>query len=480
MSDPSPRPPVAPATRKAGTLLRYVRRLVFARFSLRNDAAAPEAIDASLRAGSELTGANAWILIFAIFIASIGLNVNSTAVIIGAMLVSPLMGPIMGVGYGVAIYDFALIRSSLLNLIIAAVISLCTSTVYFVISPLAEAQSELLARTTPTIWDVLIALFGGLAGIVGATRKEKTNVIPGVAIATALMPPLCTAGYGLAKGNIAFFVGAFYLFALNSVFITFSTVVILSLLKLPHRHFVDAATERTVRRRLYAVVIVAALPSFYLANRLVQSELFNSRARQFAQRELKFENSRVTDLEISPAERRIEFTLLGDPISAEVKASIERRLPEAGLSGALLVIHQSRAGVDVATLRQGIMSDLFREGLDTAKAKDDEIARLRMEITKLVSVRSHFAEIAQELEAQYPQLQDVLVGEGLTYSDGPDKASRGVIFVSARSEKALTPADLERIQVWLKIRAKVEDVRFITQVVPPAKPPRGNKARPRA
>ena len=185
----------------APSLIRHLRRSLAVRFSLHQDKADPAVIDASLRAGAELTGANAWILIFAIFIASIGLNVNSTAVIIGAMLVSPLMGPIMGIGYGVGIYDFALIRRSFANLGVATLISLTTSTLYFLISPLAEAQSELLARTTPTIWDVMIALFGGLAGVVGATRKEKSNVIPGVAIATALMPPLAVVGFGLAVAN---------------------------------------------------------------------------------------------------------------------------------------------------------------------------------------------------------------------------------------------------------------------------------------
>ena len=298
--------------------MRDLRRSLAARFSLHQDKADPAAIDASLRAGAELTGANAWILIFAIFIASIGLNVNSTAVIIGAMLVSPLMGPIMGIGYGVGIYDFPLIRRSFANLGVAALISLATSTLYFLVSPLAEAQSELLARTTPTLWDVLIALFGGLAGIVGATRREKSNVIPGVAIATALMPPLCTAGYGLSQGNLTFFAGAFYLFAVNGVFIAFATVVVISILDLPHRKFVDPSTERRVRGALFAVVILAALPSLYLANRLVSDEVFNRRARDFARREFRFETSHLTDLQISAADRRIELTLLGDPLRPEV------------------------------------------------------------------------------------------------------------------------------------------------------------------
>ena len=177
-----------------------------------------ETID-SIRKGVEFKGANLWILIFAIFMASLGLNVNSTAVIIGAMLISPLMGPIMGVGLSVGMNDFELMKRSLKSFLITTAFSVTTATVYFLFTPIAEAQSELLARTSPTIYDVFIALFGGLAGVVALSTKEKGNVIPGVAIATALMPPLCTAGYGLASGNLIYFLGAFYLYFINSVFI---------------------------------------------------------------------------------------------------------------------------------------------------------------------------------------------------------------------------------------------------------------------
>ncbi|HNW52428.1 MAG TPA: TIGR00341 family protein, partial [Prolixibacteraceae bacterium] len=170
----------------------------------------------SIEKGVDFKGVNVWTLVFAIFIASVGLNVNSTAVIIGAMLISPLMGPIMGLGLSIGIYDFDLLKKSLKNLVVAVFISVVTSAIYFFISPLSEAQSELLSRTTPTIYDVLIALFGGLAGIVAGSTKEKGNTIPGVAIATALMPPLCTAGFGIATGNFLYFIGAFYLFFINA------------------------------------------------------------------------------------------------------------------------------------------------------------------------------------------------------------------------------------------------------------------------
>ena len=201
-------------------ILLSISLFVYERFNISHEQEDNFATISSIERGVEFKGINVWTLIFAIFVASIGLNVNSTAVIIGAMLISPLMGPIMGLGLSVGIYDFALLKRSLKNLSIAVVISVLTSAIYFMISPLSEAQSELLARTTPTIYDVFIALFGGFAGIVAGAGKEKGNAIPGVAIATALMPPLCTAGYGLATGNIYFFVGAFYLFFINAVMIS--------------------------------------------------------------------------------------------------------------------------------------------------------------------------------------------------------------------------------------------------------------------
>ncbi|MBL7687114.1 MAG: TIGR00341 family protein, partial [Bdellovibrionaceae bacterium] len=179
----------------------------------------------AIRDNVNLTSANAWSLIFAIFIASIGLNVNSVAVIIGAMLISPLMGPIVGAGLALGVNDFSLLRRSILNLAYAVGISVVTSTLYFLISPLSEIQSELLARTRPTFYDVLVAILGGAAGIVATSSKERGNAIPGVAIATALMPPLCTAGFGIAKGEIGYLVGALYLFVINSIFICISTYV---------------------------------------------------------------------------------------------------------------------------------------------------------------------------------------------------------------------------------------------------------------
>ena len=203
--------------------LTQIKRILTIHFDLRQEKEDEQETIDSLKKGVEFRGTNLWVLIFAIFLASLGLNTNSTAVIIGAMLISPLMGPIMGFGLGLGIADFDLVKRSLRNYLTATLFSVVTATIYFLISPISEAQSELLARTSPTIYDVLIAFFGGLAGIVAGSTKSKGNVIPGVAIATALMPPLCTAGFGLATGNLSYFLGAFYLYFINTVFISLST-----------------------------------------------------------------------------------------------------------------------------------------------------------------------------------------------------------------------------------------------------------------
>ena len=212
-------------------MTNFIKNFTKNYFFINKDIENEKLITDSITQGISFKGTNLWILIFAIFIASIGLNVNSTAVIIGAMLISPLMGPIIGMGFAVGINDLKLFYSALLNYCVATGISILTATIYFMVSPFDEAQSELLARTSPTTYDVFIAMFGGAAGIIAIFSKDKGNVIPGVAIATALMPPLCTAGYGIAHSNIYFFAGAFYLYFINTVFICASTYAGVRLMK---------------------------------------------------------------------------------------------------------------------------------------------------------------------------------------------------------------------------------------------------------
>lgn len=246
-----------------------------------------ETID-TISKGIEFKGTNLWVLIFATFIASLGLNTNSTAVIIGAMLISPLMGPIMGFGVGLGISDFDMIKRSFRNFATATIFSVITSSFYFMISPISEAQSELLARTQPTVYDVLIAFFGGLAGIIASSTKSKGNVIPGVAIATALMPPLCTAGYGIATGNLYYFFGAFYLFFINTVFISVATYLVVRVLKYPKKVFLDKAREKTVHRYVGIIVFFTLVPSLFLSYNLIRTSYFNDRVTRYINQELVF------------------------------------------------------------------------------------------------------------------------------------------------------------------------------------------------
>lgn len=251
-----------------------VKEILKDAFSLKSDTADHEEIRNRLVEGGQVTGTNMCVLMLAIFIASIGLNMNSTAVIIGAMLISPLMGSIQAAAYGTATADLRLFRKSMIGLMFQVMVCLITSTLYFLISPISTTTSELLARTQPTIWDVLIALFGGLAGIIGITRKEKSNVIPGVAIATALMPPLCTCGYGIATGQWRFLLGAGYLFLVNSYFIFFSSAAILLVLKVPKKKEIREITPEQWKRLKKAIIrntIIMILPSIVVAYIMVQN-----------------------------------------------------------------------------------------------------------------------------------------------------------------------------------------------------------------
>ncbi|GAA4797156.1 DUF389 domain-containing protein [Lysobacter hankyongensis] len=438
-----------------------LRRAMAVRFSLLADKADDAVIERRIREGVALQGATPWILMFAIFIASIGLNVNSTAVIIGAMLISPLMGPIMGVGLGAAVYDFALIRTSLWNLAIASAISLGVSTLYFLVTPLAEAQSELLARTSPTLWDVLIALFGGLAGIVGITREEKSNVIPGVAIATALMPPLCTAGYGLATGQWQYFGGAFYLYSINCVFIALATVIGIRLVRVPVHASVDSTVERRLRNGLLMLALATALPSAWLAYRLVQQEVFKSRAIAFVRDEFAFDRAHVADTRVDPATRAIEVSLIGLPLDRPTLQRIEGKLATAGLPGAKMLVHQAGENdrIDVTALKSSLLSDLYRDSQDALQKKDAELAALRDRLAAREALLNQTDAIAAELRALLPATTSVTLSQGYRIADGAETSP--VVQLIVQSSDDIDEADRDRIVAWFKARAGTDAVAVV-------------------
>lgn len=446
------------------------RRLLQSHFGLEDDQARHDVIDERIRTGIHLRGTNLWVLMFAILVASIGLNVNSTAVIIGAMLISPLMGPIMGVGYAAAVYDFDLIKLSLRSWGLAILISLITSTLYFAVSPLSEAGPELLARTAPTIWDVLIALFGGLAGIIALSREQQNNVVPGVAIATALMPPLCTAGYAVANGQLYYFFGAMYLFVINSVFIAVSTIVIAKLINLPRRQWVDKALEARFRHTVVTVSIATILPSVWLAWGLVQNAVFRANATAFVRTEFVLPDVHVAGVDFDAPKRKIEISLIGEPVADDDLRMLERRLAAYQLEGADLVVHQAddasaevsslRASLtkDISLLRTNLAEDLYKRSQAEVLDQQQKIRNLEKSLEAATVLRQSQQAIARELLAQYPQLKTAAVSTVTEWGAQP-QAVGDVLVVRVTSKQRLSAADRRRITAWLKVRTQIERVR---------------------
>lgn len=463
--------PAVNPTRLLAQILIFFRD----RLNLDDDKATPEETSEYIRKGIEFNGPNVWILIFAIFIASVGLNMNSTAVVIGAMLISPLMGPIMGVGLGAGIFDFGLIKRSAKNLGLMVAISVATSTIYFLLSPINDAQSELLARTQPTIWDVIIALFGGLAGIVAGSRKEKSNAIPGVAIATALMPPLCTAGYGLATAQWGYFIGAFYLFTINSVFISFSTFIVVRFLRFPQIEFVDAARALKVKRGIAAFVIITTLPSLYIAFNLVQDSVFEREAGLFVNENFEFQNAQVISKTIKTEGdlKRIEVALIGEPITPEVIDNIKSRMKKNNrLVDAELVVRQGAIkddGLDKATvelmnqsMKSGIIEDLYKRNEEVLQTKEERIDKLEKELVRVKSRELPIADISQELKASYDHVKTFTLMRNPVYNADRNRLDT-VTFAFVKFNKRVSNDVEEHLNKWLKVRTKADSLMVVVQ-----------------
>lgn len=444
-------------------LLVYLRALL----SLHDDTDTESTID-GIRKGVEFKGTNLWILAFAIFIGSIGLNVNSTAVIIGAMLVSPLMGPIMGVGLAVGINDFELLKRSLRNLLVMVVISVIASTLYFLISPLSEARSELLARTEPTIFDVGIALFGGLAGIVAGSRKEKSNAIPGVAIATALMPPLCTAGFGIASGSFTFFAGAFYLFFINSFFIALATYLVVRFLRFPQKEFIDARRERKVKRYIWGFSVVTIVPSIFLAWNLVSETSFQSNAQRFIADNVNFQSSQLVNSKLifHRDSSTIELTFVGNRIQDDRISDLRSLLPRYGLARTNLVIRQS-AGIDDnlvnslnQSIRQGVLKDLYEKNLEVLESKDQQIKFLEKEVLRLRKAAYPMQQLSRELSIQYPEIEHFSIGEQVD-ARGETLDTIPTVLITAKGRMGWKRE--KQLHEWLKIRLEKSNLALIVK-----------------
>jgi uncharacterized hydrophobic protein (TIGR00271 family) len=436
-------------------ILQQARYFLTHRFNLQEDKADEMEIISSIRKNIDFKGANLWALIFAIFIASIGLNVNSTAVIIGAMLISPIMGPVMGIGLGIGINDLAMVKKGGKNLLVATLVSVITSSIYFSITPLHEAQSELLARTSPSIWDVFIAFFGGIAGMVAASRKEKNNVVPGVAIATALMPPLCTAGFGIATGNWLYVLGAIYLYFINSVFIAIATYLMSRYLNLQRTHFDDPLVRKKVTRYLIIIVVLTILPSIYMAYRIVNKSIFENNARKFVEEEFHFHNTQVISKSYiyTDHKKTIDLLLIGAVLDKTVIDSLKHRMNGYRLRNVQLNIRQglnAKQEVDFSQIKASILEDVFN-----SQAKPD---------TEKLTPRplNQDSIILTELKVLYPTANTFGVSKVIVRR--PDTNLVDTHWIALiRFSKPLRSEDVQKIQRWLQKRYQSPKLKLITQ-----------------
>lgn len=420
----------------------------------------------SIKKGVEFKGTNLWVLIFATFIASLGLNTNSTAVIIGAMLISPLMGPIMGFGLGLGIADFDLIKRSFRNFATATLFSVITSSIYFLISPINEAQSELLARTQPTLYDVLIAFFGGLAGIVASSTKSKGNVIPGVAIATALMPPLCTAGFGLATGNLYYFFGAFYLYFINTVFISLATYLVVRVLKYPKKVFLDKEREKKVTRYVGIIVVFTIVPCLFLSYRLVKTTYFNQQALNFINTELAFPNTQVLSKSITDTsdKKEIKVVLIGDNVAETTIEDARNRLPRYGLKDVNLVVQQgfSEQETDINQLKSLLMQDLYKNSEEVLRAQTLQIDSLQRELKSYRDDRLMAEQLKPEVKVLFPYIREIsCTHTSLIPIDSA--AQKPIMLIYVKSAEKVSADNKKKLTDWLSARTGVNTIKLLIE-----------------
>ena len=416
----------------------------------------------------EFKGTNLWILVFATFVASLGLNMNSVAVIIGAMLISPLMGPIQGIGLGVGISSPDLIYRSFKNLAVATVFSMLTSCLYFLISPINEARSELLARTTPTIYDVMIAFFGGMAGIIATGSKEKGNVIPGVAIATALMPPLCTSGYGLATGQWNFFFGAFYLYMINCVYIGFATWLGVRIFKMPKQVVADEKKRKRIMQTVSTLVLVTALPSFYITYRIVEENIQEANVIRFVNNEFSFPQSMVMSkqiLDMPDNKKMLEISLIGHTVPKDSLNIISSKMPLYGLKDMTLRVVQNYAPtVNEQIVNTQLVQDMLKSTRAEIDTQNVVINQLKAKLSTVNTTDSLGIKLTPELNIFFPQIKEI--GLSRTYVNSVGKKQLDpVLMILAYVDKQLTPKEQEHLIEWLGGKTGSKNVKLYVEEI---------------
>jgi len=444
----------------------YVWRIAKRFFNALPDKTDETAIVEQISDGVTFRGANLWVLIFAIFIACLGLNLNSTAVIIGAMLISPLMGPIIGMGLAVGRADLELLKRSLTNYGVSTVISVLTAALYFQLTPLTEAQSELLARTSPTLYDVLIALFGGAAGILALSTGGKGNVIPGVAIATALMPPLCTAGYGLAMGEWSFFFGACYLFFINTVFIALATYVGVRLLQFKPKQFVDKGRLAVVNRYIAVIVVVTMLPAVYMTTQIIRQSVFENHVKQFVKQELNQPGTRILSEQADRETKTLDVVALGAALPKEMIEAARQRLADYQLADYQLNVIQGAQSDSLLLARNnaGTQQSLSGQDQQHLVLQTERVAQLERETADYRRLDALAREIAGEVKAVCPKVESIGLSK-ITETPVDSGAVRSYVLAVANSRTPLPATDRDRLAKWLKVRTQADSLRLVTAEV---------------
>ena len=444
----------------------YVWRIAKRFFNALPDKTDETAIVEQISDGVTFRGANLWVLIFAIFIACLGLNLNSTAVIIGAMLISPLMGPIIGMGLAVGRADLELLKRSLTNYGVSTVISVLTAALYFQLTPLTEAQSELLARTSPTLYDVLIALFGGAAGILALSTGGKGNVIPGVAIATALMPPLCTAGYGLAMGEWSFFFGACYLFFINTVFIALATYLGVRLLQFKPKQFVDKARLAVVNRYIAVIVVVTMLPAVYMTTQIIRQSVFENHVKQFVKQELNHPGTRILSEQADRETKTLDVVALGAALPNEMIEAARQRLADYQLADYQLNVIQGAQSDSLLLARNnaGTQQSLSGQDQQHLVLQTERVAQLERETADYRRLDALAREIAGEVKAVCPKVESIGLSK-ITETPVDSGAVHSYVLAVANSRTPLPATDRDRLAQWLKVRTQADSLRLVTAEV---------------
>ena len=421
-----------------------------------------EAAENTIRRNIFFKGPNAWILAIATIIASVGLNVNSIPVVIGAMLISPLMGPIFGLGLGLGVNDIQLMKSSGKNLIIMVCISLAASFLYFMITPLSLLNpTELLARTNPTIYDVLIALFGGFAGIFEQCRKEKGTVFSGVAIATALMPPLCTAGFGLANGNFSWFLGALYLFVINCLFIMLATYFSVKYFRFRQAEFEDVATARKTKRISSLLIILFIVPSIWSAVILIRQNNFEEKALAFIEHTKAYGKSIIYDYKIDHTEgSKLILFFTGDPLADSAKENIYINASKYDINKEQIQINDHTNTDNRNDIE--IVKDIYDKMGREISERDADIKRLEEELKASKAVDIPYVQITREIINSYPQIQEVHIAQGASVKSD-SLAIHQSIMVMVKTDAFMIEEDSLKLGNWLKIRLNNDNLHLVIQ-----------------